>query len=81
MGGGTNQLTHECLGRNLSPSTYKGEDKPSHQRVALWKFKVLLSTGGWTNQATSECLCTKFRSFYLQVEGRTLSLMSVLVKI
>ena len=45
------------------------------------KFKVLLPTGGRTNQATSKCLGTKFKSFYLQVEGRTKSLPSVLVEI
>ena len=32
------------------------------------------------NQATSKCLGTKFKSFYLQVEGRTKSLTSVLVE-
>ena len=37
--------------------------------------------GGRTNQATSKCLGTKFNSFYLQVEGRTKSLTSVLVEI
>ena len=37
--------------------------------------------GGRTNQATSKCLSTKFKSFYLRVEGQTKSLMSALVKI
>ena len=37
--------------------------------------------GGRTNQATSKWLGTKFKSFYLRVEGRTKSLTSVLVKI
>ena len=36
---------------------------------------------GRTNQATSKCLGTKFKSFYVQVEGRTKSLTSVLVEI
>ena len=36
---------------------------------------------GRTNQATSKCLVTKFKFFYLRVEGRTKSLMSVLVEI
>ena len=37
--------------------------------------------GGGTNQATSKCHGTKFKSFYLRVEGRTKSLTSVLVEI
>ena len=45
------------------------------------KFKVLLPTGRRTNQATSKCLGTKLKSFYLQVEGKTKSLTSVLVEI
>ena len=45
------------------------------------KFKALPPTGERTNQATSKCLGTKFKSFYLQVEGRTKSLTSVLVEI
>ena len=36
---------------------------------------------GRTNQATNKCLGIKFKSFYLQVEGRTKSFMSVLVEI
>ena len=32
-GGRTNQVTHECLGRNLSPSTYEWKDEPSYLRV------------------------------------------------
>ena len=54
-----NQVTHECLGQNLSPSTYGWKDKPSHSRVP------------WS----------KFKSFYLWVEGQTKSLTSALVKI
>ena len=80
-GGRTNQVTHECLGRNLSPPTYGWKDEPSHLQVSWSKFKVLQTTGGRTNQATSKCLGTKFKSFYLRVEGRTKSLTSVLVKI
>ena len=79
--GRTNQITHECFVRNLSPSTYGWKDESSHLRAPWSKFKVLLPTGGKTNQATSKCLGTKFKSFYLQVEGRTNSLTSVLVKI
>ena len=33
------------------------------------------------NQATSKCLGTKFKSFYLRVEGRIKSFTSVLVEI
>ena len=76
-----NQVTHECCGRNLSPSTYGWKDEPSHLRVRWSKFKVQLLTGGGTTQATSKCLGTKFKSFYLQLEGRTKSLTSVLVEI
>ena len=75
-----NQVTHNCLGRNLSPSTYRWKDEPSHLRVRWSKFKVQLPTGGGTTQATSKCLGTKFKS-YLRVEGRTKSLTSVLVEI
>ena len=49
-----NQVTHGCLGQNLSPSTYKWKDEPSHLRVPWSKIKVLLPTGGRTNQATSK---------------------------
>ena len=81
MGGRTNQVTHECLGRNLSPPTHRWKDEPSHLQVPWSKFKVLLPTGGRTEKATSKCLGTKFKSIYLQVKGRTKSLMSVLVEI
>ena len=122
-GGRTNKVAHECLGQNISPSTYGWEDEPSHQQVPLSKFKssylrvagqtkpltsafvqnlspstygwkdeashlrvpwskikVLLPTGGRTNQATSKWLGTKFKCFYLRVEGRTKSLTGALVK-
>ena len=69
-----------ALVQNLSPSTYGWKDEPSHLRVPWLKFKVLLPMGGRTNQATSKCLGTKFKSFYLRVEGRTKSLTSALVK-
>ena len=69
------------LVQNLSPSTYEWKDEPSHLQVPWSKFKVLLLTGGRTNQAISKCLSTKFKSFYLQVEGQTKSLTSVLVEI
>ena len=81
MGGRTNQVTHECFGQNVSPSIYGWKDEPSHLRVPWSKFKVLLPMGGRTNQATSKCLGTKFKSFYLRVEGRTKSLTTILVKI
>ena len=80
MGGRTNQVTHECLGQNLSPSTYGWKDEPSHLQVPWSKFKVLIPKGRRTNQATSKCLSTKFKS-YQRVEGRTKSLTSVLVEI
>ena len=76
-----NQVTHECLGQNLSPSTYGWKDEPSHLRVPWSRFKVLLPTGGRTNQATDKCIGTKFKSFYLRAEGRTKSLTIVLVEI
>ena len=59
MDGWTNQVTHECLGQNLSPSTYEWKDEPSHQQVP----------------------CYKFKSFYLQVEGRIESLTGALVEV
>ena len=33
------------------------------------------------NQATNKCLGTKFKSFYLQMEGRTKSPIGVLVEV
>ena len=36
--------------------------------------------GGWTNQATHECLGQKSKSSYLRVDERTKPLASVLVK-
>ena len=44
------------------------------------KFKVLLATGGKTNHAPNKCLDTKFKSYYLYVDGRTKPPTSVLVK-
>ena len=79
-GGKKNQDTHECLGRNLSPSTYGWKDESSHLRVPWSNFKVL-PTGGSTNQATSKCLGSKLNSFYPRVDGRTKSLTSVLLEI
>ena len=81
MGGSTNQVTHECLGRNLSLSTYGWKDETSHLRMPWSKFKVLLPTCGRINQANCKCLGTKFKSFYLQVEGQTKSFTCALVKI
>ena len=75
-----NQVTYECLGRNLSP-TYGWKDEPSHLRMPWSKFKVLLPTGGRTNQATSKCLGIKFKSFYLRVERRTKSPTDALVEV
>ena len=51
-----NQVIHECLGRNLSPSTSRWKDEPSHLRVPWLKLKVLLPTGGRMKQVTHECL-------------------------
>ena len=78
---GLTKLPASALVQNLSPSTYGWKDEPSHLWVPWSKFKVLLPTGERTIQATSKCLGTKFKSFYLWVEGRTKSLTSVLVKI
>ena len=75
MVGLTKPLASALL-QNLSHSTYGWKDKPSHLRVPWSKIKVLLPTGGRTNQATSKCLSTKFKSFYLRVEGRTKSQVS-----
>ena len=79
VGGRTKPLT-SALVQNLSPSTYGWKDKLSHSRVLWLKIKVLLPTGGRTNQATSKCLGTKFKFFYLRVEGRTKSLTGALVQ-
>ena len=81
MGGRTNQVTQECLGRNSSPSTYGWKDKPSHLRVPWSKFKVLLPMSGRTIQATNKCLGTKFKSIYLRVEGQIKSLTGALVEV
>ena len=76
-----NQVTHDCLGQNLSPSTDGWKDEPSHLRVPWSKSKVQLPTGGRTTQATSKCLGTNYKSFDLRVEARTKSLTSYLAKI
>ena len=70
-----------ALVQNLSPSAYGWKDELSHLQVPWSKCKVLPPTGGRTIQATSKCLGTKFKSFCLQVEGRTKSLTNVLVEI
>ena len=75
MGGRTKPLT-SALVKNLSSSTYGWKDGLSHLRVPWSKIKVLLPMGGRTNQATSNCLGTKFKSFYLRVKGRTKSQVS-----
>ena len=75
-GGMTNQATTSDLVQNLSPSTYEWNDKSSHQRVPWSMFKVLLPTSERTKQVSNNCLGTKFKSFYLRVEGRTKSLTS-----
>ena len=80
VGGQTKPLTSAFV-QNLSLSTYGWKNEPSHLRVPWSKIKALLPTGGRTNQAISKCLGIKFKSFYLQVEGRTKSLTSALVKI
>ena len=56
MGGRTNQITHECLGQNLSLPTLGWKDEPINQQVPWYKIQVLLPTGGRTNQVTYECL-------------------------
>ena len=38
-GGRTKKVTHESLGRNLSPSTNEWKNEPSHSRVSCSKFK------------------------------------------
>ena len=65
-----------ALVQNLSPSTCKWKDELSHLCVPCSKIKVLLPTGGRTNQATSKCLGTKFMSFFLRVEEQTKSRVS-----
>ena len=91
-----NQVTHECLGQNLSHFTYEWTEEPSHLPVPWSKL------GGRTNQANSKCLVqnlspstygwneepshsrmswSKFMSFYLRVEGRTKSLTGDLVEV
>ena len=74
--GGRTKPPKSALVKNLSSSTYRWKDELSHLRVPWSKNKVLLPTGGRTNQATSKCLGIKFKSFHLQVEGRTKSLVS-----
>ena len=76
--GWTKSLT-SALVKILSPTTYGWKDQPSRPWVPWYKILVLLPTGGRTNRATSKCLSTKFKSFYIQVDGRTKSLTSVWV--
>ena len=56
MGGRTNQVTHECLGQNLSLPTFKWKDEPSHLQVPWYKILVLLPMGGRMNQVIDEYL-------------------------
>ena len=70
-----------ALVQHLSPTTYGWNDEPSHSQEPWSKCWVFQPTGGWTNQVIHECLGTKFKSYYLWVEGRTESLTSALVKI
>ena len=63
--GRTESLTSDSV-QNLSLSTYGWKNEPSHLWVPWLKFKFLLLTGGRTNQASSKCLGTKFKSFYLR---------------
>ena len=66
------------LVKNLSP-TYGGTmNQATHGRLV--KNISLLPTGGWTNQATYECLGKKTSSFYLWEDRRTKPLASALVK-
>ena len=53
VGGQTKPLI-SVLVKNLSSSTYGWKDELSHLRVPWSKIKVLLPTGGRTNQATSK---------------------------
>ena len=78
--GRTKSPTNVLL-QNLNPTTYEWKDELSHSRVPWYKIYVLLPTSGTSNQATNMCLGTKFRSYNLRVEGRTMSLISSLVKI
>ena len=78
--GWKDEPSRECLSWNLSPSTFGWKYETCHLRVPWSKFKVLLPTGGRTNQANSQCLGTKFKSFYLREEGRTMLHTSVLVE-
>ena len=65
-----------ALVQNLSHSTYGWKDEPSHSRVPWSKLKSSYFWVERMNQATNNCLGTKFKSFYLRVEGRTKSLTS-----
>ena len=80
MGGRTNQVTHKCLGRNLSPSNYGWKDEPSHSRVPWSKFKSsYLRVGGRTKSLTN-ALIQNLKSYYLRMEGRTKPPASALVQ-
>ena len=58
------------LVKNLSPPIYGRKYESSHLRVPRSKFKGL-PIGGRTNQATSKCLGTKYKSFYLGWKDET----------
>ena len=81
MGGGTNQVTHECLGENFK-SYYlwvEGLTKPPASALVQ---NLSRSTYEWKDEPNhSQVPWSKFKSFYLWVEGRTKSLTCALVEI
>ena len=55
--------------QNLGLPAFGRKDEPSHLQMPWYKIQVILHTGGRTNQKTNKCVGTKFKSFYLRVEG------------
>ena len=81
MGGGTYQVTHECLGENFK-SYYlwvEGLTKPPASALVQ---NLSPSTYGWKDESShSQVFWSKFKSFYLRVKEQTESLAGALVEV
>ena len=76
-----NRVTYECLGRNLKSYYLRVEELTKPPASAMIQ-NLSPSIYGWKDEPShSRVFWSKFKSFYLWVEGRTESLTGALVKI
>ena len=81
MGGGRNQVTHECLGENFK-SYYLWVEGLTNPPASALVQNLSRSTYEWKDEPNhSQVPWSKFKSFYLRVEGQNKPPTSVLVKI